>query len=64
MQVALVAFDVLHAGGFDCTRLPLRERKSLLRKVLRNGPALRISTHRTKNGEAFYDEACRRGWRA
>src|SRR5215471_3354249 len=31
VQVALVAFDVLHAGGFDCMQLPLRERKSLLR---------------------------------
>ncbi|HXJ63736.1 MAG TPA: non-homologous end-joining DNA ligase [Actinomycetota bacterium] len=62
VHVVLVAFDILHAGGFDCRDLPLRERKSLLRKLLRTGEALRISTHRNRDGEAFYDEACRRGW--
>jgi DNA ligase D-like protein (predicted ligase) len=62
VRVRLVVFDLLHAGGFDCRELPLRERKSLLRKVLRTSDALRISTHRTRNGEAFYEQACRRGW--
>jgi DNA ligase D-like protein (predicted ligase) len=62
VRVALVAFDLPHAGGFDCTRLPLRERKSLLRKLLRTGESIRITAHRNRDGEAFYDQACRRGW--
>jgi len=62
VQVTMVAFDILHAGGYDCRELPLRERKSLLRKVLRTSEALRVSTHRNGDGEAFYEQACRRGW--
>ncbi len=62
VQVAMVAFDLLHAGGFDCRELPLRQRKSLLRRVLRTSEALRISTHRNGDGEAYSEEACRRGW--
>jgi DNA ligase D-like protein (predicted ligase) len=62
VQVALVAFDLLHVGGFDSRDLPLRERKSLLRKVIRPSEALRISTHRNGDGEVFYEQACSRGW--
>ncbi len=62
VRVRLVAFDLLYAGGYDCTRLPLRERKSLLRKVLRTGEALRISAHRNGDGERWYEQACRSGW--
>ena len=62
VRVRLVAFDLLHAGRYDCTRLPLRERKSLLRKVLRTGDALKISTYRNGDGERYYEQACRSGW--
>jgi DNA ligase D-like protein (predicted ligase) len=62
VRVRLVVFDLLHAGGFDCRDLPLRQRKSLLRKVLRTGDALRVSSHRVGDGEAFYEHACSSGW--
>jgi DNA ligase D-like protein (predicted ligase) len=62
VAVFLYAFDVVHAGGYDCTRLPLRARKAALRSALRTGGALRFSSHRNADGEAFYEEACGKGW--
>jgi bifunctional non-homologous end joining protein LigD len=62
VAVFLYAFDLLHAGGFDCTGLPLRDRKAVLRAALQHGGPLRFSAHRNAAGEAFYEEACRKGW--
>ncbi len=62
VEVFLYVFDVLHAGTFDCTRLPLRHRKAILRRLIRTGGPLRITPYRNAEGEAYYDEACRRGW--
>jgi bifunctional non-homologous end joining protein LigD len=62
VAVFLYAFDVVHAGGYDCSSLPLRQRKALLRAALRTGGPLRFSSHRNTDGEALYEEACRKGW--
>ena len=55
-------FDILRADGGDVTALPLRERKALLRRALRFEDPIRLSAHRNRDGEAFYEEACRKGW--
>jgi bifunctional non-homologous end joining protein LigD len=55
-------FDVLHAEGFDTTRLELRHRKALLRRLLRYEGPLRFTAHRTRNGEAYWREACGKAW--
>jgi bifunctional non-homologous end joining protein LigD len=56
-------FDVLWLDGQDVRALPLRTRKKLLRSELRfAGRALRFSSHRNRDGEAFFAEACRKGW--
>lgn len=55
-------FDLLHLDGYDTRRLPLRERKSLLREVLDFRDPLRFTQHRNGEGEAYYAQACRRGW--
>jgi DNA ligase D-like protein (predicted ligase) len=55
-------FDVLHADGFDTTRLELRHRKALLRRLLRYEGSLRFTSHRTRNGETYWREACGKGW--
>jgi len=62
VEVFLYAFDVLHAGGYDCTRLELRHRKAVLRRLLRVGGPVRLTPYRNAEGEAFYEEACRKGW--
>jgi DNA ligase D-like protein (predicted ligase) len=55
-------FDILRADGEDVTALPLRERKAILRRVLDWHDPLRLTAHRNRDGEAFYAEACRKGW--
>jgi DNA ligase D-like protein (predicted ligase) len=62
VPVYIYLFDLLHLGGFDVTRLPLLERKRLLRNAFRFGGAIRFSTHWPKEGERRYAEACRKGW--
>ena len=57
IPVFLYLFDVLVLEGRDVTALPLRERKRLLRDAVDFGDALRMSTHRNTEGEAYLREA-------
>ena len=61
-RLYLYVFDVLYADGRDVTRLPWRERKALLRGLLRfNGP-IRLTQHRNRDGERLFAQACAKGW--
>jgi len=62
VRVYLYLFDLLVAGEHDLTRLPLRDRKRLLRRAFRFGDPLRMSAHRNTDGERLYREACAKGW--
>lgn len=55
-------FDVMYADGRDVRDLPLRERKRILRDLVSFSGPLRFATHRNRNGEAYYAQACRWGW--
>ena len=55
-------FDILNWDGRDVTALPLRVRKSLLRKALKWDDPLRFTRHRNEEGVAWLEEACRKGW--
>jgi bifunctional non-homologous end joining protein LigD len=61
IDICYCAFDLLYIDGHDTTRLPLVERKNLLRSALRYGQVLRFSNHRATHGERFLAEACRKG---
>jgi DNA ligase D-like protein (predicted ligase) len=60
--VYFYVFDILRHDGEDVTALPLRERKALLREAVHFEDPIRFTTHRNGDGEAFYAEACRKGW--
>ncbi len=63
VPVFFYIFDVLWLDGQDVRALALRTRKRLLRAELRfRDHALRFSAHRNRDGEAFFTEACRKGW--
>jgi bifunctional non-homologous end joining protein LigD len=61
VKVYYYVFDLLYADGYDATRLPLLERKKLLRAALRYRDPLRFSAHRATRGEAFLAQACSEG---
>jgi len=62
VPVMYYLFDVLYLDGYDLTHLELRYRKELLRQSFTYRDPLRFSQHRAAEGEAFYREACRKGW--
>jgi len=62
VPVSFYLFDVLHVDGYDVTRMELRHRKALLRRLLSFRDPLRFTAHRHGGGEAYWREACRKGW--
>lgn len=62
VPVWIYVFDLLHLDGYDTRRLPLRNRKQLLRKGLDFTDPVRFTEHRETEGERYYREACRKGW--
>lgn len=62
VPVVYFCFDLLHLDGYDVTRLPLTSRKHLLSQAVAFEGPLRFVSHVEEEGEAYYREACRRGW--
>jgi DNA ligase D-like protein (predicted ligase) len=62
VPVYFYAFDLLYADGYDLRQVPLRERKKLLAAALDFKDPLRFTQHRETEGEAYFREACRKGW--
>lgn len=62
VRVYYYLFDLLELDGRDVRGLPLRERKTRLRRAVQFGGPLRFSTHRTGDGETALRQACERGW--
>jgi len=62
VPVWIYVFDLLHFDGYDTRRLPLCDRKQLLRKAFDFTDPVRFTEHRETEGERYYREACRKGW--
>ncbi|AJE85930.1 MULTISPECIES: non-homologous end-joining DNA ligase [Streptomyces] len=62
VAVTYYVFDLLRLDGIDLTRLPLRTRKSLLRRAVDFHPPIRFTPHRNQAGPAEFEAACARGW--
>ena len=61
VAVYFYLFDVLHLEGHDTRRLPQRTRKKLLRGTLDFHGRVRYLSHRNREGEKLFVDACRRG---
>ncbi|HEY2640029.1 MAG TPA: non-homologous end-joining DNA ligase [Streptosporangiaceae bacterium] len=55
-------FDVMYADGQDVRALPQLERKQILRRLLSFDDPLRYTEHRERDGERYFEQACRDGW--
>jgi bifunctional non-homologous end joining protein LigD len=55
-------FGFMHSGGRDMHELPQLERKQFLRQLLSDRDPLRYTEHRERDGEAYFQQACRDGW--
>ena len=63
VAVYYYVFDIIYLDGHDLAELPLRSRKSLLRKAIDFGVgSVRFTEHRNKDGESFFEEACEKHW--
>jgi bifunctional non-homologous end joining protein LigD len=62
VRIYYYVFDIVHLGGDDLSRLPWRERKSLLRRTLTFKAPIRLTQHRNRDGERLFGDACRNGW--
>ena len=62
VPVFFYIFDLLWVDGYDIRALGLRTRKRLLRAALEFRDPLRWTSHRNREGEAMFTEACGKGW--
>jgi bifunctional non-homologous end joining protein LigD len=62
VSVYIYLFDILYLDGYDLTQIPQRSRKSILKSVVSYDDPLRFTSHRNQEGEAYFKEACRKGW--
>ena len=62
VRVHFYLFDMLHLNGYDTTALPLLERKTLLKRAIQFDRSVRYTSHRAKEGEAYFRRACANGW--
>jgi DNA ligase D-like protein (predicted ligase) len=62
IPVFLYLFDLLRLDDNDLTGLPLRTRKSFLRRTFEFHGPLRYTQHRNERGEELFREACEKGW--
>ncbi|MFI5687976.1 non-homologous end-joining DNA ligase [Streptomyces sp. NPDC051636] len=62
VAVTYYVFDLLRLDGADTRSLPLRTRKSLLRRALGYRAPLRLTPHRNAGGAELLADACGRGW--
>jgi DNA ligase D-like protein (predicted ligase) len=62
VAVTFYLFDLLYLDGYDTTQIPLRRRKSLLKRAFSYADPLRYVAHRNEEGKNYFEVACRRGW--
>jgi bifunctional non-homologous end joining protein LigD len=62
VPVFYYVFDLVYIEGYDVTNLELRYRKQVLQRAFSFHDPLCFTEHRQTEGEAYFREACRRGW--
>jgi bifunctional non-homologous end joining protein LigD len=56
-------FDILELNGKNMEKLPVEERKKILKQLLKNNQTIRYCDHIDTNGIAFLEKAKSRDWK-
>lgn len=62
IKVYFYVFDILHLDGWDLKKVPLIERKKILKRSIQFSNGLRFVVHRAKQGEKYFKQAAKKGW--
>lgn len=62
IKVFLYLFDMIYYGQYDLTKVPLRERKKILKKSMAWKTPIKFTGHKNEHGKAFLKGACKKGW--
>ncbi|MDX1613129.1 MAG: non-homologous end-joining DNA ligase [Candidatus Promineifilaceae bacterium] len=62
VSVYYYLFDILYLSDHKITKVPLRQRKRLLKHAFDFQDPLRFLSHRNETGKSYFEEACRKGW--
>ena len=62
VEVSYYIFDLLYLNGYDLRKVPLLYRKALLRQNLKFRRLICFTEHREREGEEYFQEACRKRW--
>jgi bifunctional non-homologous end joining protein LigD len=57
IPAAYYAFDLLYCDGYDLRKVPLEQRKELLKQILRPSDYIRYSEHEIEKGKELYEAA-------
>ena len=62
IKVYYYVFDVLYIDKYDLRKIPLNDRKKILKKALKFRDVLKYTSHRNAHGEKYLKQACKKGW--
>lgn len=62
IQIVYCIFDLMYSDGYDIRKLPLYERKKLLKNLLSYNKTLAYTKHTVGNGIALFKKACVLHW--
>lgn len=62
IKVYFYVFDLIYLDGLDLRKVPLIDRKRLLKKSIQFQGPLKYVFHKVKNGETYFKQAAKKGW--
>lgn len=62
IAIHIYVFDILYLDGYELLKLPLEDRKLILKKCIRFKDPVRYTTHKNTIGEKYFKIACSKHW--
>ncbi|MDX1596038.1 MAG: non-homologous end-joining DNA ligase, partial [Nitrosopumilaceae archaeon] len=62
IKIYYYVFDILYLDKYDLRKIPLRDRKKILKTTVNFKDNLRYTSHRNHYGKKYLKQACKKGW--